>query len=142
MSAFSADNKNLYVILGIMNTPISNYVFKMLNPTINLQVGDFNNFPMLNEAIHDYNSERIVKSCVKISKSDWNAFENSWNFMGSQLLQHIVEHEQPPPLICRNIKYNCAKKVPSTNKRYSRRKKWLVIENVENHGNMKFPTKI
>src|SRR5699024_7214008 len=45
MSAFSNDEIKLKYVLGLMSTKIANYIFKMLNPTLNLQIGDFNNFP-------------------------------------------------------------------------------------------------
>ena len=50
----------------------------MLNPTINLQVGDFNNFPILFN--NDKRISILVEECVNISKEDWDTNETSWNF--------------------------------------------------------------
>src|SRR5699024_6254577 len=55
MSAFSIDTEKLLYILGILSTNIADYIFKILNPTINLQVVDFNNFPVVID--HDYKDE-------------------------------------------------------------------------------------
>ena len=84
MSAFSNDHNRLIYILGLMSTKISNYIFKMLNPTINLQIGDFNNFPILfNENIEII---KLVNQSIIISRADWDTFETSWDFKTSPLL--------------------------------------------------------
>ncbi|WP_129724328.1 BREX-1 system adenine-specific DNA-methyltransferase PglX [Xylanivirga thermophila] len=89
MSAFSNNRDKLMYILGLMSTKIANYVFKILNPTINLQVGDFNNFPVLfidSKPIID-----IVKKSIDIAKKDWDSFEISWGFQKHPLLTHKKE---------------------------------------------------
>jgi hypothetical protein len=89
MSAFSNNRNKLMYILGLMSTKIANYVFKILNPTINLQVGDFNNFPVLfidSKPIID-----IVKKSIDIAKQDWDSFEISWGFQKHPLLTHKKE---------------------------------------------------
>lgn len=84
MSAFSKDNNLLFKILALLNAKIGNYVFKMINPTISLQIGNFVNFPFIN-----YKNEsliELVKSNIKLGKQDWDAFETSWDFQKSPLL--------------------------------------------------------
>ena len=93
MSAFANDHDNLMYILGIMSTKISNYIFKMLNPTINLQIGDFNNFPILlsdNQRVLE-----IVKENILIAQMDWNSFETSWDFVTHPLLDKSKQGEVP-----------------------------------------------
>ena len=94
MSAFSSSHDKLMNILGLMNTPIGNHVFKMLNPTINLQIGDFNSFPVLDKAIDNPEINEKVTEAVAISKIDWDAFEISWNFKKHPLIRHIDEHNR------------------------------------------------
>ena len=86
MSAFTEDNRKLKYILGLMGTKISDYVFKMFNPTVNLQVGDFNNFPVIENEHIKPKVISIVDECIKISKYDWNTFETSWDFAVSPLV--------------------------------------------------------
>lgn len=81
MSAFTNDSRKLKYLLGLMSTKISNHVFKMLNPTIHLQIGDFNNFPVLyDEKIVD-KVIRLVDKNLSIAKAEWDSFENSWEFI-------------------------------------------------------------
>lgn len=93
MSAFSKDNNLLFKILALLNAKIGNYVFKMINPTISLQIGNFVNFPFIN-----YKNEsliELVKSNIKLGKQDWDAFETSWDFQKNPLLtQNAVSLHQ------------------------------------------------
>lgn len=78
MSAFTYDHDRLMYLLGLMSTKVANYVFKMLNPTINLQIGDFNNFPVLlsdNERVIE-----LVEENISIAKQEWNSYEQAWGF--------------------------------------------------------------
>ncbi|MDN2452151.1 hypothetical protein [Lactobacillus sp. UCMA15818] len=79
MSAFSNKEINIFYVLGMVNTPIGNNILKVLNPTINSQVGDFQNIPV----IFDTDNPRIielVKENIQITKNDWNQIYDHWNF--------------------------------------------------------------
>ena len=96
MSAFSENKLRLKYILGIMGTKISNFIFNMLNPTVNLQVGDFNNFPVIENEQIKPKVISIVDDCIKISKYDWNTFETAWDFKVSPLInfeRYVEEFE-------------------------------------------------
>lgn len=85
MSAFYNGAIELEYILGLMSTPVAEYVFNMLNPTINLQAGDFKNFPVL---IDDNIKEEVIQIArqnIEISKRDWDMYETSWDFKTSPL---------------------------------------------------------
>ena len=86
MEAFSKDSLRLKFILGLMSTKISNYIFNILNSTMALQVGDFNNFPVIENEKIKPKVISIVDDCIKISKYDWNTFEIAWDFKVSPLV--------------------------------------------------------
>ncbi|WP_053083548.1 BREX-1 system adenine-specific DNA-methyltransferase PglX [Levilactobacillus koreensis] len=89
MSAFSNNEDNLKLVLGIMNSPVGNYLTKILNPTINLQLGNFNSIPIIDQGI----GAGIVKidACINLSKKDWASTETSWDFTHHPLLTHIAD---------------------------------------------------
>lgn len=91
MSAFENGNANLKYVLGIMGTKISDYIFRMLNPTINLQAGDFKNFPVLIKNEPDNKIIKLVDENIVISKLDWDMHETSWDFVKSPLLSNKVD---------------------------------------------------
>lgn len=90
MSAFSDSYQELTQVLGLLNTKLTNYVFKMINPTMHLQIGNFISFPTL--LVKDSSIPSVVSHNISLSKSDWDAFETSWDFQRSPLLSHVVEH--------------------------------------------------
>lgn len=90
MSAFSKDTELLKYILGLMSTKISNYVFKILNPTINLQIGDFTSFPVIIEDDIKGKVLEFTERCLYISKKDWDILETSWNFKSNPLIKQNV----------------------------------------------------
>ena len=89
MSAFG-DECKLKLILGILSTKISDYIFKILNPTINLQVGNFSNFPILDFSDKTNEISKIVNDCLYLSKFDWDSYETSWDFIVHPLVKNHV----------------------------------------------------
>ncbi|HHX36612.1 MAG TPA: BREX-1 system adenine-specific DNA-methyltransferase PglX [Clostridiaceae bacterium] len=103
MSAFSDQSHDLLYALALMGTKLSDHILQMINPTINMQVGDFLRFPV----IFMKDPERaicIAKENIELSRLDWNSFETSWDFRGHSLLfteefvssyYTIIGHEPP-----------------------------------------------
>ena len=89
----SSNNHNrLISLLGLLNSPVGNSIFKILNPTINLSNGVVGNFPVLTT-----NSDKhlpIVNKLINLSKIDWNSFEIAWDFKTHPLIQYIDEHNR------------------------------------------------
>lgn len=96
MSAF-ANSNDLFKYMGVLNSKVGNYIFKIINPTISLQVGNFQIFPYLdiqNNKFSVSDNENLIKESIRLSVNDWNSFETSWDFVRHPLLTHITEHEQ------------------------------------------------
>tara|TARA_B100001109_G_scaffold246056_1_gene234408 strand:- start:61326 stop:64784 length:3459 start_codon:yes stop_codon:yes gene_type:complete len=75
---FPKNETNLFLLLGLVNTPITEYITKLMNPTINMNVGEIQSIPLVDV---DKNAvDGIVKSLVDLSGEDWNSYETSWNF--------------------------------------------------------------
>lgn len=74
--------------MGLLNAKVTNYIFKILNPTIHLQTGNFANFPVINSKISVY---KQVQVAIEITQNDWNSFEESWDFIRHPLLSHIAD---------------------------------------------------
>ena len=96
MSAFSDSTFKLKYVLGLLSTKISDYIFKILNPTIHLQIGNFSDFPVIENEQIKPKVISIVDDCIKISKYDWNTFETAWDFKVSPLVnfeRYVEEFE-------------------------------------------------
>ena len=91
MGAFDKGEIDPGYIMALMNTPVAKYIFSILNPTINLQVGDFKNFPVLTvDRFTESMILDIVDENISLSKEDWDMSEISWDFKISPLIRGIT----------------------------------------------------
>lgn len=78
-------------LLAFCNSVVAAKMLTLIAPTINYQIGDIVKLPVIfpssNDEINNY-----VGICIKLSKSDWDAFETSWDFQRSPLLSHVADH--------------------------------------------------
>ena len=76
---FVNERKNLWYILGLLNSKITAVALTVLSPTL-----DFHEGPMLRVPVEKPLSteqvDHIVENNVEISKTDWDSFEISWDF--------------------------------------------------------------
>lgn len=83
--------------LAILNSKISSFFLDFLSPTINFQLQDICNIPVLKNAEIDDDIVDLSKKNISLSKSDWDAFETSWDFTKHPLVvtsdQCIVNSE-------------------------------------------------
>lgn len=76
-------------LLGFLNTVIVAPLTKMLNPTVNLGVGDMLKIPFILEASKQDSVNEIVDTNIQLSKNDWDSFETSWDFQRHPLLRKV-----------------------------------------------------
>lgn len=89
---FFHDNAIIPYCLGLFNTPIAEYVIKLINPTLNCNIGDIQSLPYI-----EPNKERIsitVSENISISKFDWDAHETSWDFQENELVRLSKEQDE------------------------------------------------
>jgi type II restriction/modification system DNA methylase subunit YeeA len=70
--------------LGFCNSPVATFVFKLINPTLNLPPGYVTSIPYHAEACRK--ATPIVQQLVAITRQDWNSHEVSWEFSRHVLL--------------------------------------------------------
>jgi len=74
------EKNNLNYLLGLLNTNIVQGFTDIINPTLNTNVGDVANIPIIFNKKYLAKINDIVNENLSISKLDWNSFEISWNF--------------------------------------------------------------
>jgi hypothetical protein len=86
----AVSNQILYETMGLLNTTVGEYLLRIVSPTLNLQVGDVKSLPLL---LEDEDKKKIVESlvniCIEQSKSDWDSYETSWDFLRHPLIRSI-----------------------------------------------------
>ncbi|WP_062105394.1 BREX-1 system adenine-specific DNA-methyltransferase PglX [Bacillus niameyensis] len=86
ISCFPSPEKINY-LLGFLNTNLAEKFTKFINPTLNMNVGDIANLPLI---ISNEDKERIdelVEQNIAISKIDWDSYETSWDYEKHPLLK-------------------------------------------------------
>ena len=78
--SISGLNEHLAVVLAFLNSTTCESYLDAVNPTLNLQVKDIKTLPLLLDAVNESNLESLVQENISLSRSDWDAFETSWDF--------------------------------------------------------------
>lgn len=85
------DNGDLMrYILGYCNSKICEEIIALFNPTLNTNIGDVINQPIIIDKIAYGCVISIVNRCVNESKFDWDSFETSWDFQKHPLLPKLA----------------------------------------------------
>lgn len=80
----SVFSQNVKFTIAYLCSKTAYMLIKILNPTINIQVGNVCDLPYI---VKDEQSiSKIADNCISISKQDWDAHETSWDFETSPLL--------------------------------------------------------
>lgn len=80
------EEDDIYYILAVLCSNIAFEVLKILNPTLNYQVGDFERIPIIKSSNYKKQIDSIVKQNINISKCDWDSVETSWDFIKHPLI--------------------------------------------------------
>jgi type II restriction/modification system DNA methylase subunit YeeA len=66
-------------LLGALNSNVGKFLLKIICPTLNFGSGEIGRFPYPISQ-NDISVDSIVNNLIEISKSDWDAYESSWDF--------------------------------------------------------------
>lgn len=83
------DEKLYYYLAGFLNTVLANEMIKVLNPTINTGSGTVGKLPIIIDAVHLDEINKLVSGNVTLVKADWDSFETSWDFQRHPLLRKV-----------------------------------------------------
>ncbi len=80
-SIFPTSNDQTKLILGILNSTLSRPLLSDIAPTMNYEVGQVSNVPILKEwKKHTEKACDLSDKCIEISKLSCDDFETSWDF--------------------------------------------------------------
>ncbi|MGX6646394.1 BREX-1 system adenine-specific DNA-methyltransferase PglX [Maricaulaceae bacterium MS644] len=86
MSAFSLSNEVTEEFgVALLNSRFAQETLKVLNPTMAFQSGDIDRVPVPG-GVKNLKEKTPASALVRIAKSDWDAFETSWDFTTLPLL--------------------------------------------------------
>ena len=85
-----SNNENTNYLLGGLNSKIVEYISTIIAPTINFSSGTAGKIPIIYEQDHKCLIDNVTNSCIFLSKSDWDSFETSWDFIVHPLVKNHV----------------------------------------------------
>lgn len=78
-----------HILLALLNSNIANEILNMLSSTLNYEVGNVAEVPVLLENLDQKRIDQLTRRAVEISKEDWDSSEKSWDFKMHPLLNFI-----------------------------------------------------
>lgn len=95
MGIFS--NKYLRYVIALLNSNSLVKLLRAISQTLNFNAGDIEKIPFIFDDKYNIDIEKFSSACISLSKSDWDAFETSWDFTKHPLVvasdQCIVNSE-------------------------------------------------
>mgnify|MGYP000755334264 CR=1 FL=1 len=85
MSCF-ASHSTLQYLLGLCNSIVVRIILQTLAPTINYQVGDIANIPVIFNPEMEEKVSNLSEHNISAERENWDAFETSWDFKRSPLV--------------------------------------------------------
>lgn len=79
-TAFFSDDSLIPKYLCLLNSIYVKMLLPVLNPTFHAQLRDIRSIPKMENATTRDELSAFALSAIKISKSDWDLFETSWDF--------------------------------------------------------------
>ncbi len=85
---FVNERKNLWYILGLLNSKVTAVALSVLSPTLDFHEGPMLKVPVEKPLLTEQ-VDRFVENSVEISKDDWDSFEISWDFQHHPLIRSV-----------------------------------------------------
>lgn len=76
----------LYYILALLNSKATGTFISYVSPTLNYEVGHIKTIPVVIDEEQHQRVDSLVLNNINTSRSDWDAFETSWDFRHHPLL--------------------------------------------------------
>ncbi len=87
-SSLFPDEGEIGYIAGFLNSKVALYCLRVLNPTMNFQVGNLADLPV-KRTTEDYRScvDELSQASIRVGKVDYDSRETSWDFTQHPLVQ-------------------------------------------------------
>lgn len=104
-SSLFTNEKYLYYVLGFLGSKVCFYFLSLLAPTVNFQVGNIGDLPILinDEYINDIN--KLVIDNIKMCKEYWNMKEISWDYRCNPIISESLNIEEGVFLLNNKLNY-------------------------------------
>lgn len=81
-------NISLELIAGLLNSKVAQYYLNLVNESLNYTTGNVSSIPYISR--NGAEIEEMVNRCIDVSRTDWDSFEESWDFKKHPLLRNVT----------------------------------------------------
>ena len=89
---FATPPEDLRLFLGLLNSKVVSIILQIINPTISTGADTLRKIPIANVWIKKNNIGMVTYRCILESKTDWDSYENSWDFTYHPLVEDVMYH--------------------------------------------------
>lgn len=93
-------------ILGYVNSKVYHYIINAISPTLNFEVGQIGSQPFILNKLQQSKIEEVVQDNISLSKTDWDSFETSWDFVKHPFLVMNEKQKETHNEIVNRIEYS------------------------------------
>lgn len=83
---FANDDRNLFYIIGFLNSKPVKSILLVLSPTLDYHEGPLGRVPIIFDHKVQCQVDELVSNNIAASKVDWDSFETSWDFKKHPLI--------------------------------------------------------
>ena len=94
-SSLFSNSYQCELILSLMCSKLTPFFLAIQNPTLNFQVGNIANIPVIDLFDKEY-IVSIVNDLIHLSQTDWDSYERSWDFKTLPLIDTYKNIEKAP----------------------------------------------
>lgn len=85
---FCENSEEMKYVLAFLTSKVAYSISKVISSTMSFEVGELGRFPFIFQPSDKIND--LVEENIKISKNDWDSFENSWDFQVHPLIRPVA----------------------------------------------------
>ena len=80
-----------YYLLGLLNSKVNTLILNLISPTLNFNENHIGSIPVLEveNRIIAGQIDKVVGDAISISRTDWDSFETSWDFVKHPLIRPV-----------------------------------------------------
>ncbi|UWG96366.1 BREX-1 system adenine-specific DNA-methyltransferase PglX [Dehalobacter sp. DCM] len=75
-------------ILAFLSSKVAYMLLQIINPTLNYQISDVKSLPLIIDSDAKASVETLAAKCIALARSNWNSYENSWDFLRHPFLTY------------------------------------------------------
>ena len=87
-SFYPNKNTSLIYVLGFVNTKVLDRLFGAISQTMHYMAGDMAKIPVIFRSPKENDIASFVRENIDLSKTDWDSFETSWDFIVHPLVMY------------------------------------------------------